>query len=55
VLIEKMLPDYFECVREIMKPLNEHQQKQLVGLLHRIQRDLANDEVPDAVKSVAAV
>ncbi len=54
-LIENMLPDYFECVCEIMKPLTANQQKQLVGLLQRIQRDLASDKVPDAVESVTAV
>lgn len=43
-LLEKMLPDYFECVNRIMKPLNADQRMQLVGLLQKIQRGLADDQ-----------
>ena len=41
-LIERMLPDYFDCVSKIMEPLNAAQRKQLVGLLQKIQRGLAD-------------
>ena len=46
-LLEKMLPDYFECVTKIMKPLNASQRKQLVGLLQQIQQGLAADPVEE--------
>ena len=46
-LVEKMLPDYFECVTKIMKPLNASQRKQLVGLLQQIQQGLAADPVAE--------
>ena len=50
-LLEKMLPDYFDSVTRIMKPLNASQRKQLVGLLQQIQQGLAADplEEPAAV------
>ena len=44
-LIERMLPDYFDCVTKIMQPLNAVQRKQLVGLLQQIQQGLATDEL----------
>ena len=46
-LLERMLPDYFESVTRIMKPLNASQRKQLVGLLQQIQQGLAADPVEE--------
>ena len=43
-LIERMLPDYFDCVAKIMEPLNAAQRKQLVDLLQQIQRGLADNQ-----------
>lgn len=43
-LIERMLPDYFECVTKIMQPLNGTQRKQLVGLLQQLQRGLPDKD-----------
>lgn len=51
-LLERMLPDYFDCVTRIMKPLNASQRKQLVGLLQQIQQGLAADPVDDAARRV---
>ena len=56
VQIERMLPDYFDCVTKIMEPLNALQRKQLVGLLQQIQRGLADGQTPEISEpSVAAV
>ena len=46
-LLERMLPDYFESVTRIMKPLNASQRKQLVGLLQQIQQGLAAEVVEE--------
>ena len=43
-LIERMLPDYFDCVSKIMEPLNAAQRKQLVGLLQQIQHGLTSGQ-----------
>lgn len=54
-LIERVLPDYFDCVTNIMEPLNASQRKQLVALLQQLQRGLADKETPDnSVQPVAA-
>jgi DNA-binding MarR family transcriptional regulator len=41
-LLERMLPDYFECVGRIMASLNAAERKQLVALLQKIQQTVAN-------------
>ena len=47
-LLERMVPDYFDCVAKIMEPLNAGQRKQLVDLLQKIQRGLAENTPSDA-------
>ena len=47
LLIDRMLPDYFDCVTKIMEPLNAAQRKQLVSLLLQIQRGLADVQTPE--------
>jgi DNA-binding MarR family transcriptional regulator len=53
-LIERMLPDYFQCVAKIMQPLEESERKQFVMLLQKIQQGLITDCGPtDAAAPVA--
>jgi DNA-binding MarR family transcriptional regulator len=53
-LIERMLPDYFRCVAEIMQPLNEAERKQFVALLQKIQQGLTTQrELPPAAAPLA--
>ncbi len=42
-VIEGMLPDYFQCVADILQPLSENERKQLVRLLQKIQSGLAKN------------
>jgi DNA-binding MarR family transcriptional regulator len=36
-VLDGMLPDYFQCVADILQPLSENERKQLVRLLQKIQ------------------
>jgi DNA-binding MarR family transcriptional regulator len=47
-VIDAMLPEYFQCVSDILKPLTEPERKQLVRLLQKIQTGLADVEIPNA-------
>jgi DNA-binding MarR family transcriptional regulator len=38
--LEGMLPDYFQCMADILRALSESEQKQLVRLLQKIQTGL---------------
>jgi len=38
--LDAMLPDYFQCVADILRPLNETERKQMVRLLQKIQAGL---------------
>ena len=51
-LLERMLPDYFECVGRIMAPLNATERRQLVALLQKIQQSAAIDQ-PSSPSRVA--
>jgi len=42
-LLERMLPDYFECVARLMAPLSAIERKQLVALLQKIQQSATVD------------
>lgn len=39
-MVKEMLPDYFQCVADILRPLSERERKQLVQLLQKIQTGL---------------
>ncbi len=39
-VLEAMLPDYFQCVADILRPLSEPERKKLVRLLQKIQGGL---------------
>ena len=39
-VLKGMLPDYFQCVSDILRPLSETERKQLVRLLQKIQTGL---------------
>lgn len=39
-VLDAMLPDYFQCVADILRPLSEAERKQLVRLLQKIQSGL---------------
>lgn len=40
-LINRILPDYFECVSQMMEPLSTPEQRMLTMLLQKVQRGLA--------------
>jgi len=39
-VLEGILPDYFQCVSDLLNPLSENERKQLVRLLQKIQTGL---------------
>jgi len=39
-VLDAMLPDYFQCVADILSPLSETERKQLVRLLQKVQAAL---------------
>jgi DNA-binding MarR family transcriptional regulator len=39
-VLDAMLPDYFQCVADILRPLSDPERKQLVRLLQKIQTAL---------------
>jgi DNA-binding MarR family transcriptional regulator len=39
-IVKKIIPDYFQCVADILQPLSEPERKQLVRLLQKIQAAL---------------
>ena len=47
-VLDAMLPDYFQCVADILRPLSEPERKKLVGLLQKIQSGLPDVKVPKA-------
>jgi len=44
-VLDAMLPDYFQCVADIMRPLSEPERKKLVALLQKIQGGLGKFEI----------
>jgi DNA-binding MarR family transcriptional regulator len=52
-LLEKMLPEYFECVARIMEPLSATERKQFVTLLQKIQRGTAARELSSRIAEPA--
>jgi DNA-binding MarR family transcriptional regulator len=52
-LLERMLPDYFACVSQIMEPLNPAERRQLVRLLQKIQQGLATAVAPQTASLAA--
>jgi DNA-binding MarR family transcriptional regulator len=53
-VIDGMLPDYFQCVADILNPLSEPERKQLVRLLQKIQSGLPEVKIPSP-KSVPRI
>ena len=45
--MEAMLPDYFQCVSRILKPLNGSERKNLVALLQKLQEGLTPADPAD--------
>jgi len=45
-VLDAMLPDYFQCVADILRPLSEPERKQLVRLLQKIQAALPEVQIP---------
>jgi DNA-binding MarR family transcriptional regulator len=45
-LLKGILPDYFQCVADILRPLSETERKQLVRLLQKIQAGLPEKQNP---------
>ena len=39
-MLDAMVPDYFQCMADILKPLSETERKQMVRLLQKIQAGL---------------
>jgi DNA-binding MarR family transcriptional regulator len=46
-VLDAMLPDYFQCVADILRPLSETERKQFVRLLQKIQIGLPEVHVPE--------
>ena len=44
-VLDGMLPDYFQCVSDILEPLSETERKQLVRLLQKVQRALPDVKI----------
>jgi DNA-binding MarR family transcriptional regulator len=45
-VLEAMLPDYFQCVADLLEPLSEPERKTLVELLQKIQAGLPAAKAP---------
>lgn len=44
-MLDGMLPDYFQCVADVMRPLSEGERTQLVRLLQKVQGGLGDVRV----------
>lgn len=53
--IEKVLPDYFRCVSQIVAPLSEPERTQLARLLQKLQQGLASNPVAKAAAALPTV
>ena len=47
-VLDAMLPDYFQCVADILSPLSDPERKQLVRLLQKIQTSLPDVKLAKA-------
>jgi DNA-binding MarR family transcriptional regulator len=51
-VLDAMLPDYFQCVSDILRPLSEPERNKLVLLLQKIQAGLGAVEIPKAAATL---
>lgn len=51
--LDRMLPDYFQCMADVLHPLSETERKQLVRLLQKIQGGLSDASRQHAGKEMS--